>query len=327
MTAACQLAVAVLLSAPRGYDGPTAVAAPVLPERAAPAPAASPPPGRPRPRGEPPSPFRMRWGLDVAVVAATAIPYAVLELGVTPSLPVEAPTGRADVGRLDRIAVGRFDPGAGAASSALAGIAVGMPIVAQAIEAAAWARRGRRGRRAGGQRFATHLTIYAEALSVTAFVAEALKIGIGRQRPLSYLDPGDVPSSHRAALQRELDRSDRSKSFPSEHSAFAFAAATAGSTLLTFELARRSPAAVATVWSLSAALAGTTAVLRVVAGQHFPTDVIAGSALGAGVGAAVVLLHLPWRERGRTPRHGDRRIRTSSLVVPGGAGLSLSGRL
>lgn len=39
------------------------------------------------------------------------------------------------------------------------------------------------------------------------------------------------------------------------------------------------------------ALAATTASLRVVAGKHFYSDVIVGSAIGTAIGATVPLLH------------------------------------
>ena len=46
------------------------------------------------------------------------------------------------------------------------------------------------------------------------------------------------------------------------------------------------------MWLGSYALATTVAVLRTEAGQHFPTDVIVGAALGIGMGLLIPWLHL-----------------------------------
>ena len=52
---------------------------------------------------------------------------------------------------------------------------------------------------------------------------------------------------------------------------------------------------------LGGALGTSTAALRVAAGQHFPTDVIVGSLIGAGTGVTVPLLH-----RGSQPMPSSR---------------------
>ena len=46
------------------------------------------------------------------------------------------------------------------------------------------------------------------------------------------------------------------------------------------------------VWVLAAGLPATTALLRVSAGKHFPTDVIAGYAIGAFLGCYIPHMHL-----------------------------------
>ena len=108
----------------------------------------------------------------------------------------------------------------------------------------------------------------------------------------------DVAARDRAELAEDLRSADRSLSFPSGHGATAFAAVTSLATILTLDApkTRRAKVAVALVWTLGLLAAGTTAALRVVAGKHYPSDVIAGSAIGAGVGVGTALMH------GRRPR-------------------------
>ena len=48
----------------------------------------------------------------------------------------------------------------------------------------------------------------------------------------------------------------------------------------------------AIVWSVAAAIPAAIGYLRFEAGRHFPTDVLAGYALGAAIGYLVPALHL-----------------------------------
>jgi len=66
---------------------------------------------------------------------------------------------------------------------------------------------------------------------------------------------------------------------------------------------------------LSVGLAGTAlvGVARVEGGGHFPSDVVIGAAIGAGVGIAIPALH-------------ERHLQAGPLAMPGAGGVSLSGR-
>jgi len=85
----------------------------------------------------------------------------------------------------------------------------------------------------------------------------------------------------------------RSSSFPSGHSASAFAFATGASA----ELPLLAP--------LLIPLAGAVAYSRVHAGVHYPSDVLAGAAIGAGAGALA----------GRPSRRARRRARRAGQPV------------
>jgi membrane-associated phospholipid phosphatase len=121
---------------------------------------------------------------------------------------------------------------------------------------------------------------------------------IRRPRPLVYDE--NVDDEHRML-------GDSALSFPSGHAAGAFAMATAYSRLFM----KRHPDSrlVIPMWIGTYTLAGTTSVLRAVAGDHFWTDIIAGTVLGIGMGLLVPWLH---------ERHTSSGVAVGPLVTPDG---------
>lgn len=130
-----------------------------------------------------------------------------------------------------------------------------------------------------GERTAgTTLVMYAETFLLSWGAKEILKSAFSRQRPYLYYD--NPP---------EDEKDDWEKSFPSGHTAVAFASAS----FVSYTFCRINPES---PWKvpLTAALysaAAATAALRVMGGSHFLTDVIAGAALGTVFGLAVPALH------------------------------------
>jgi membrane-associated phospholipid phosphatase len=132
---------------------------------------------------------------------------------------------------------------------------------------------GRQGRRATGRG-----TI---AIAIAAAVANGpAKLLLRRRRPFWHSRP-------------TLIRMPRSTSFPSGHSAAAFAFATGACA----ELPVLAPVLVP--------LAGTVAYSRVHAGVHYPSDVATGAAIG--IGSGVLATHLPrwFRQRGVGRRRAE----------------------
>ncbi len=120
---------------------------------------------------------------------------------------------------------------------------------------------GRAGRTAAGRGLV--------AIAIAAAVANGpAKLLVRRRRPFSPSHP-------------TLIRTPRSTSFPSGHSAAAFAFATAACA----ELPVLAPALVP--------LAGAVAYSRVYTGVHYPSDVAAG--VGIGIGSGLLAAHWPWR--------------------------------
>jgi undecaprenyl-diphosphatase len=106
------------------------------------------------------------------------------------------------------------------------------------------------------------------AISITATVVNvAVKPLARRHRP--DREGHEVPAARHVSMPR-------SRSFPSGHSASAFAfAGAAGGTMPSVSLPLH-------------ALAGLVAYSRVHTGVHYPLDVVAGSALGATIGRVVL---------------------------------------
>lgn len=121
--------------------------------------------------------------------------------------------------------------------------------------------------------------IYLEALSFTFAAKNALKYCFPRARPYAYLS-----DSLDAELLKEWN-----ESLPSGHAALAFCSATCFALLQS----RLHPESPATPWLIAGGygLALGTSVLRVVSGNHFASDVVAGAALGSGIAYLVTALH------------------------------------
>jgi membrane-associated phospholipid phosphatase len=122
--------------------------------------------------------------------------------------------------------------------------------------------------------------IYAEALSYAYAAKGFLKYAFPKARPYAYASDNLTQSQREEAYE----------SFPSGHTTLAFCAATSFS-VLAEELA---PEKAATPWLIAGAYsaAAAEAILRVVSGNHFPSDVIAGALLGSGIGFLVTELHI-----------------------------------
>lgn len=99
------------------------------------------------------------------------------------------------------------------------------------------------------------------SMGISAVVTQSLKIGFDRTRPADKY-PGEV----------FVDKPVHGHSFPSGHTTIAFATATT----LTLQYRRWYIALPAYLW------AGAVGYSRMYAGEHYPSDVLAGAVVGAG---------------------------------------------
>ncbi len=227
-------------------------------------------------------PFELSKQVDVSVLGSSAVLLGT-SLGWTHPASTSLPS-RADIWPIDRVAIGRWSLAADSASTVLqdAFIVVG-PLLLVATSRDDMAR---------GLKLAL---IEIEALIASAAVSEFVKMAVFRPRPQVFLGMTGGVSTR--------------KSFYSGHTTIAFTAvvATAYLYLETFPEER----AMRWVFLASGGVAATVGVLRVVAGKHYPTDVLAGAAAGALIGWAVPALH--------------RRARPLNLSI-GPGGVALQGR-
>lgn len=122
------------------------------------------------------------------------------------------------------------------------------------------------------------LARHYQVLSITYGSAYLLKAAVWRARPYLYHDvPADRVGDPAGA-----------NSFPSSHVAIAFASAAFISTVADRYWDKRYTTLITVA---SYATASVAAVLRIAAGRHFVTDVLAGAALGVAVGWGVPTAH------------------------------------
>lgn len=123
------------------------------------------------------------------------------------------------------------------------------------------------------------LLLYGEALGINLALNLTAKYAFKRPRPYTRIQ-------HPRVARYAASRSDTFLSFYSGHSSMAFTAAVSGSLLFDGEEVGHR----ATVWGFNMAMAGATANLRVRAGKHYVSDVVAGAIIGTAIGIAVPAL-------------------------------------
>lgn len=171
------------------------------------------------------------------------------------------------VNAFDRWVAGRYDTHWATASDiGLAALAVAPPLVLSIDEGPVPAIND-------------VVVVYESALWALAFSGVGT-LGGGRARPYVYGTeaPEHVRTSGNGAL-----------SFISSHTSVAFALAT--STFWTVERRRGGDAVTWSVFGVGLAGASLVGVSRVLAGAHFPTDVIAGAVVGMSTGTILPMLH------------------------------------
>lgn len=178
----------------------------------------------------------------------------------------------------DRDIIGNRDVDAHTASNIVRDVAVAFPFVLSFASAP-------QGERWGASIDRT--LMFAESLALSGGITAVAKNVIARPRPYTYLPASDRPDH----VRYHVDETYAFASMPSGHATTAWCTTSFG--IVDHLLTR--PAAGwkehAAVGFVGGALATATSVLRVEAGQHFPTDVLAGAGIGVAGGVTIPLLH------------------------------------
>jgi membrane-associated phospholipid phosphatase len=207
--------------------------------------------------------YRAGWE-DVATIALlTSLAVAPGAAGLPNGAPDCAPCDPTGLPAIDRRVPGAGSAGAGTASDlVLLGVAAGAAVATIAAVPAEF-RTG-------------NAAVLGETITAAYAVTGWMKVAVARERPVMY-------TSDAAAA---ADDPDSQRSFPSGHTAAAFAVATS---YLVVSGRQQAPHRTRNALLL---FAGAVAVgaLRVAAGRHFPTDVLGGAIVGAAIGWAVPTL-------------------------------------
>lgn len=192
-----------------------------------------------------------------------------------------------DVPTFDRFAAGAYRPG----WTVVSDVSIGVVFVGAAASLLAG-----EGMAAGAQ----DMIVVAESVLWSNALSTLTMMAVRRPRPYAY--GGNAPIDKRTSGHASL-------SFFSGHTAGAFAASLA--TFETLRLADRPRLAWATL-GVSLAGASFVGVSRVAAGDHFPSDVLAGALVGTSLGMLIPRLH-------------SRRLRLVPAVGGADVGAAIAG--
>ncbi len=233
--------------------------------------------------------YRLQPWTDGLLLGATTLSWAFLELEGPSWVTPHCPCAASQVPRIDRGALHWHSQAADVASNVTEVIALLAPVAADFLDVGL------------GQAFLEDMVVYGEVLSISGTATAAAKFAVQRPRPYVY------GTASTAVLRSPASYT----SFFSGHTTVTFGALT---TLAMTETLRHGPSP--WPWLVVAVVGTSVAVERVLAGQHFPTDVLAGAAVGVGSGLLV-----PWLHR----RSGPDAPSVALRFHPGGGELQLSG--
>jgi membrane-associated phospholipid phosphatase len=242
------------------------------------------------------SPFALHTEVELTVLLSSSAVWALPVLFEDVLAPGSCqPCNPGEVNAFDRTAIGFHDEAADAASDIGA---VGLPLLAAMgsfieVEPFGWSAA------------LEDAVLVAEAVSISGAVNQAVKNVALRPRPYMYV-AGTAEDEGRAR--------DNYRSFYSSHTSTAFAASVAFAYI--FSVRRPDSPWRYAVWGIAIAAASAVGVCRVLAGEHFWTDAIAGAIAGSAFGLLTPALHL----RGeRATREKGPEVR--AVAGPGAASL------
>lgn len=234
--------------------------------------------------------YELRLDFDLSVVlVGTATTSSFLFLDEASGVTCATACDRSRINFLDRPAAGLYDPNWNRVGNLAVAGTIAFPALLLFLEE-------------GLAHGANDALVVAEAAVMASALQVFTSYAVGRPRPRVY--GSDAP------LEERTD-ANAARSFFSGHVADTFAVTVA--TMRTFQRLGR-PGLGWAVLALGTAGTAFVGVSRVLSGAHFPTDVLAGAAAGAGFGLALPALH-------------GSPVGLAPMGLPGGGGLSVVGAL
>lgn len=204
--------------------------------------------------------YQLHPRADALTMGAAALAISLPSLLAEELITARCPCDPSSVNRFDRRAIGNHDATADVASNVTVLAALlGPPLLALGADDVVY----------------SDLTVFAETLLVNGALVEAAKYVFQRPLPRTYAGDASLVSS-----------SGGYRSFYSGHTSTAFAALTA--TAYTMRLRQGEQV---WPWVVAVGVGASVGVERVLAGRHFPSDVIVGAIAGTAVGIGVPWLH------------------------------------
>lgn len=161
------------------------------------------------------------------------------------------------------------------------------------------------------------LVIYSETLSISLATTNLAKLTVRRPRPSAYQKQEQLDAQYGRENAPSITDTDSGMSFYSGHTALVASVASTATYLAFVRAPKGSPRPWITM-GVGAAMTAFVGIERVRASAHFPTDVIAASTAGIGIGLLVPHLH-------RFDESKARSVWVGAAPERGGASLALSG--
>jgi membrane-associated phospholipid phosphatase len=190
---------------------------------------------------------------------AILVPYAFASSIITPRCPCDP----REVNSFDRSAIGNTSQAADITSDVTAALAILVPPALDYVDLG-WSKP-----------FREDAGVFVQTIAVNGALVTFAKYVFQRPLPRTYAGDPALISSPRGY-----------RSFYSGHTSLVFAALTAAAMTVT-----RRHGGSPWPWVIVAVVGTSVALERVAAGEHFPTDVIAGGAAGMANGFVIPLLH------------------------------------
>lgn len=172
-----------------------------------------------------------------------------------------------DLNSLDRLTAGSWNPTWTDVSNVGIGVVIAAPIIYLPLAE-------------GSLNALNDAVVIGESALLASSLSTIMTVAAGRPRPFLYGDK--APLEDRNSV-------DASMSFISSHTAISFAVST--STWMTYRRLHPDSSAHWAVLALGDAAAAVVGLARMLAGRHFPTDVLSGAIVGTSVGVLVPALH------------------------------------